>query len=59
MYCFYINSVEGEVKGRKFGYPGTCFETPCKTFLFYVTLNGKGILMVRLSLLLCSFSLHA
>ena len=48
MYCFYINSVEGEVKGRKIGDPEDPFvKLLVKEFMFYLTLNSKGIWMVR------------
>jgi hypothetical protein len=54
MYCFYINSVEGEVRGRKIGDPEDFFvKLLVKAFMFYLTLNSKGIWMVRHSFLLC------
>jgi hypothetical protein len=34
----------------------TYSETPCKALLFYLTLNSKGIWMVRHSFLLCFLS---
>jgi hypothetical protein len=54
MYCFYINSVEGEVKGGKVGFSGTCFELFVRQFYSTLILNGKDMLMVRFSLISCS-----
>jgi hypothetical protein len=59
MYCFYINSVEGEVRGGKVGYSGTCFELFVRHIYSTLILNGKDMLMVRISLLSCSFSFLA
>jgi len=57
MYCFYLNSVEGEVMGSKnWRSKGLILKTPCKALLFYLTLNSKGIWMVRHSFLLCFLS---
>jgi hypothetical protein len=41
MSCFYINSIEGEVKGRKVGLSGTYFEYLCKTILFHIDTKWK------------------
>jgi hypothetical protein len=59
MYCFYINSVEGEVMVERLGFHGPTLNIFVRQFYSILILNEKDMLMVIFSLISCSISFLA